>query len=325
MLPALAFVMTLSTTGVTGSLLRSPRALLAPTLAGIAMNYALLGGLTLLLSGLLVPEGPLRTGFVVLAAVPPAVGVIPFTGFLGGDVEFTLVGCLASYLAAFVATPLTLAAFLGLSAGLQARLIATLVQLIVIPLALSRILVYTGAAARIEPMRGTLLNWSFFLVVYTVVGLNRGAILSQPSSLAPAAAVTVATTFLLGQLIERAGRALRLDPGRLVSLVLLGTSKNAGFAAGLALTLFGRETAMPTAIQTIFMLSNVILLDLRTRRRRSTQQDVGSEKDDPGASEESRGGAGIGPDAARRASREARADPDAPAPASGVSTPSGRV
>jgi BASS family bile acid:Na+ symporter len=267
-LPALAFVMMLSTISVTGSLFRSPRALLAPILAGVAMNYAVLGGLIILLSGLLVPEGPLRTGFVVLAAVPPAVGVIPFTGFLDGDVEFSLIGCLACYLVAFIATPLILSTLLGLSAGFQAKLLTTMFQLIIIPLALSRILVHTGVASRIAPVKGTLTNWSFFLVVYTVVGLNRDVLLSRPSSLIPAAAITAATTFLLGYAIERAGRLLRVDPKKVISIVLLGTSKNAGFAAGLALTLFGRETAIPSTIQTISMLSYVIFLDLKERRAR---------------------------------------------------------
>jgi len=234
------------------------------------MNYVLLGGLILLLSGLLIPEGPLRIGFVILAAVPPAVGVIPFTGFLDGDVEFSLIGCLSSYLGAFIATPLILFTFLGLSAGYQVKLSSTLFQLIIVPLLLSRILVYTGVASRIAPVKGTLLNWSFFLVVYTVVGLNREVLLSQPSSLIPAAAITLATTFLLGYLIEQAGRTLHLDPKKVISVVLLGTSKNAGFAAGLALTLFGRQTAIPSTIQTISMLSYVIFLDLKKRRQRGS-------------------------------------------------------
>jgi BASS family bile acid:Na+ symporter len=264
-LPALAFVMTLSTTSVTGSLFRSPRKLLAPLLAGVTMNYAVLGGLILLLSGLLDLEGSLRTGYVVLAAVPPAVGVIPFTGFLDGDVEFTLIGCLACYLGAFIATPLILSTLLGLSAGFQVRLFTTMYQLIIIPLVLSRILVYTGVASRIAPVKGTLLNWSFFLVVYTVVGLNREVFLSRPSSLIPGAAITVTTTFLLGYIIGRAGRLLRVDPKKVISMVLLGTSKNAGFAAGLALTLFSRQAAVPSTIQTISMLSYVIFLDLKAR------------------------------------------------------------
>jgi BASS family bile acid:Na+ symporter len=197
------------------------------------------------------------------------VGVIPFTGFLDGDVEFSLIGCLSCYFVAFITTPLILFTLLGLSAGFQVKLFTTMFQLIIIPLFFSRILVYTGAASRIAPVKGTLLNWSFFLVVYTSVGLNREVLLSQPSSLIPAAVITVTTTFLLGYLIERAGWILRLDPKKIISVVLLGTSKNAGFAAGLALTLIGRQTAIPSTIQTIFMLSYVIFLDLKKRRARA--------------------------------------------------------
>jgi hypothetical protein len=49
-------------------------------------------------------------------------------------------------------------------------------------------------------------------------------------------------------------------------MILLGTSKNAGFAAGLALTLFNKQTAVPSTVQTIFMLSYIIFLDLKKGR-----------------------------------------------------------
>jgi BASS family bile acid:Na+ symporter len=265
-IPLLAFVMMLSTMGVTGELFRSPRAWLRPLLAGVAMNYVVLGGLILLLSGLLPLEEHLRAGFVVLASVPPAVGVIPFTGFLEGDVEFSLMATLGCYLGAFVATPLVLSTLLGFGGGLQVSLLTTMVEVIILPLILSRALVRSGVASRMDTLKGPLTNWSFFLIVYTVVGLNHEVFLNRPLSLAPAVAITVTTTLLLGYAVERIGGLLRIEPGKITSLVLLGTSKNAGFAAGLALTLFGRQTAIPSAIQTVFMLSQVILLDLRRRR-----------------------------------------------------------
>jgi BASS family bile acid:Na+ symporter len=262
-LPVLALVMMLSTTSVTGSLFRSPRTWLVPLLAGIALNYVVRGGFTLILSGLVHLEQPLKSGFVILAAVPPAVGVIPFTGFLDGDMKFTLVGTLGCYLGAFFITPLILFTFLGFSPGFQVSLFITLVELIIVPLILSRILLYTGVASRIAAVKGSVINWCFFLIVYTIVGLNREAFLSRPLSLIPAVAIAVATTFVLGFLIERVGRLIRINPKTVTSMVLLGTSKNAGFAAGLALALFDKQTAIPTTITTIFMLSYVIFLDLR--------------------------------------------------------------
>jgi BASS family bile acid:Na+ symporter len=124
-------------------------------------------------------------------------------------------------------------------------------------------------ATRIATVRGPLINWSFFLVVYTVVGLNREVFLSQPLSLIPAATITVVTTFLLGNVIEKVGRILRINPKRVISMVLLGTSKNAGFAAGLALTLFGKQMAVPSTVATVLMLAYVIFLDLRKHPVRS--------------------------------------------------------
>ena len=78
-IPALAAVMTLSTMGVSGSTFRSPRALLVPALAGLAMNYGVLGSVLFGLNALLIHEEPVRAGFILMVAVPPAIAVIPFS------------------------------------------------------------------------------------------------------------------------------------------------------------------------------------------------------------------------------------------------------
>jgi BASS family bile acid:Na+ symporter len=264
-LPVLAFVMMLSTTSISGTLFTSPRKLLVPVIVGITLNYGVLGGLMLVLSRLNILEESFRTGYVILAAVPPAVGIIPFTGFMEGDRDFSLVGSIAGYLGAFFFTPLILFSFLGLTSGFQFKLLITMFELIIIPLILSRILVYTSVATKITRLRGPLINWSFFLVIYTVVGLNRGVFLNQPSTIVPLIIIAITSTFLLGILIEKVSEILHVVPRRVVSMVLLGTSKNAGFAAGLALTLFSKETAIASTVQTIFMLAFIIFLDLRKR------------------------------------------------------------
>ena len=55
------------------------------------MNYLLLGGLLLALNALFIHNEALRAGPVTLAAVPPAVAVIPFSAFLKGDETFSLI------------------------------------------------------------------------------------------------------------------------------------------------------------------------------------------------------------------------------------------
>lgn len=56
MMPALALVMTLATIHVPNSYFRDPRAILAPSLAGIAMTYIVLGGVILTASALVVRD-----------------------------------------------------------------------------------------------------------------------------------------------------------------------------------------------------------------------------------------------------------------------------
>jgi len=262
-IPALAFVMTLSTIGVDGSLFQTPSRWLKPAGIGVFMNYVVLGGLIIILSRFLPLKDSFRTGYIILAAVPPAVGVIPFTSILDGDVEFTLIGCITSYFAAFLFIPLMFSTFLGQSLDVQSSLFTTLTQVVLIPLIFSRVLRFIKVVKYIEPVRGLLTNWSFFLIIYTVVAVNREALTSDPLSLLPAIALTLTTSYLLGYIIERIGYMYSIERKRITSLVLLGTSKNAGFGAGLALSLFGKQTAIPITVQTVVMLSYIIFLNLR--------------------------------------------------------------
>ncbi len=266
-LPALGVVMTLSTMTISGAIFRSPKAMVVPAFTGIVMNYAVLSGIILALNQIIIREAELWRGFVLLAAVPPAVAVIPFTGFLNGDVTFSLIACIGAYLGALIITPLMALGFFGTSAIDPSNLLTIMLVLIILPLILSRILLWTGAGVRIDPIKGAITNWSFFIVVYTVVGLNREVFLGQPLSLVPVAAIAIASTFLLGWIIENAGHLFRIDPKKVSSLVLLGTLKNYGLAAGLSLTLFSKQTAIPATVSTIFFIVYIIWLGLKKRWR----------------------------------------------------------
>jgi BASS family bile acid:Na+ symporter len=264
-LPALALVMTLSTTGISGRTLRSPRTLLIPVVGGVAMNYAVLGVFLLVLSTFLIQDESLRNGFILLAAVPPAVAVIPFTGFLNGNSTYSLVGTIGCYLGALVIMPLMALGFLGSTSIEPVKLFIIMVELIITPLVLSRILVRTGMASRIESVKGLITNWSFFLVSYTIVGLNRAIFLGQPLSLIPVALIAFASTFLLGFAIEKLAGMLRIESETITSLVLLGTLKNYGLAGGLALALFSKRTAVPATVSVIFMIVYIIWLGFKRR------------------------------------------------------------
>jgi BASS family bile acid:Na+ symporter len=58
----------------------------------------------------------------------------------------------------------------------------------------------------------------------------------------------------------------RIDPDRIPSLVLLGTLKNYGLAAGLSLALFSKQTAIPATVSVFFLIAYIIWLGFKKRR-----------------------------------------------------------
>ena len=81
----------------------------------------------------------------------------------------------------------------------------------------------------------------------------------------PVAAIALASTFMLGFLIEWIGTLLHISKDKLTSLCLLGTLKNYGLAAGLALSLFSKESALPAAVFMIIMMIYIAWLDFKMR------------------------------------------------------------
>lgn len=265
-LPALAVIMTLSVMDITGDRLSSAGSVARPALAGVLMSYLVLTGVILGLASVLIREKAFFTGFVIIAAVPPAVAVVPFTMFLKGDVRFSLMGNVGAYLAGLVLMPLIAIAFIGesLSSPLQLAVIAA--ELILGPLVASRILLRLNLGPPLERVKGAITNWGFFLVSYSIIALNRDVLLTDTLSLVPVFIIAFATTVVLGWVIEVSARFLGSKPDTIISLVLLGTLKNYGLAGGLALALFDKASAVPATVASVFMVVYIIYLELLTRR-----------------------------------------------------------
>ena len=267
MMPALALVMMLATVNVSNDYFLKPREIIVPSMWGIFMTYVLLGGVILAGAYWLIADRNLWIGFVLIAAVPPAVAVIPFTAILGGNVSYTLSGTVASYLAALFIMPFVLWVFIGTGFADPYKLIRIMLFLIVLPLMLSRVILYMKWQDRIAPVRGLLTDWGFFVVLYSMIGVNRQLIFESPKAMLPVACVTLIATFILGFAIETAGRFMRKDPGSMVSFILLGTLKNQGIAGGLAMALFEKEAALPSAVYSVFMILYFMWQDWRRQRQ----------------------------------------------------------
>lgn len=267
MMPALALVMTLATVNVPNDYFLKPRDILVPSLWGMIMTYVVLGGVILAMAALLIPDRNLWIGFVLIAAVPPAVAVIPFTAILEGNISDTLSGTVASYLAALLVMPLLFWIFIGTGFADPYKLVRIMLLLIVLPLILSRVILYLKWHERIAPVRGLITDWGFFIVLYSMIGINRDLIFSKPLAILPLAAVVLAATFVLGFVIEKTGALLKKEKKDMVSFVLLGTLKNQGIAGGLAIALFEKEAALPSAVYSVFMILYFMWLDWRRSRQ----------------------------------------------------------
>ena len=263
MIPALALVMTLATVNVPNNYFLNPRAILKPSLAGMFMSYIILAGVLLCLSALLIEDKNLWIGFVLIASVPPAVAVIPFTAILEGNVDYTLSGTVASYIAALLVMPVVFWIFIGTVFEDPYKLLQIMLLLIVLPLILSRLILYFNWQEKLSSVRGFMTDWGFFIVLYSMIGVNRDLILSNPFTVFSVAVISFCTTFVLGWVIQRICAFCKIDRKNMVSLVLLGTLKNQGIAGGLAISLFEKEAAIPSAIYSIFMIIYIMWLDWR--------------------------------------------------------------
>ncbi len=266
MMPALALVMTLATLNVSNDYFRNLRAIIKPSVAGILMSYVVLGGVILFLSALLIENKNLWIGFVLIAAVPPAVAVIPFTAILKGNVSYTLSGTVASYLAALLIMPLIFWIFIGTGFNDPYKLLHIMFLLIVLPLILSRVILYFDWQEHLTPIRGPLTDWGFFIVLYSMIGVNRDLIFSRPLMVVPIAGIVFCSTFVLGWVIKKTCFICRIYQKDVVSLILQGTLKNQGIAGGLAIALFEKEAALPSAVYSIFMILYIMWLDWRKNR-----------------------------------------------------------
>jgi len=223
---------------------------------GIIINYGLLSGLILLLSYSL-PDESLRHGFVIMAAVPPAVAVLPMTRILKGDMSLSFAGEILSYLASLLLMPLLIYLFVHQTGISPIYLLQISIVLILIPALASRLV-------RLLPINPVLpINLGFFLVTYTVIGLNQGALWTDGWSVAW---ISIARTFAVGLAVFILARSAGLKSSQAISLTLLGSFKNLGLAAAVSLLLVGPAAGLPAAFCVLAETAFFILLSFARSR-----------------------------------------------------------
>ena len=89
------------------------------------------------------------------------------------------------------------------------------------------------------------INLGFFLVTYTVIGLNTQAIFGEVTAVA---LITFVRTFVIGAVVYFIASLAGEVVEKKISYTLFASFKNLGMAAAVSLVLFGPKAGIPAAV-----------------------------------------------------------------------------
>lgn len=225
----------------------SPVAELRGLALSTAMTYGLLGSVAITF-GLLSPDPEIRSGWILVGAVPPAVGVVPITSLLRGNVRSALISDAVLYFVGLVAVPGLSLVFLGESVPVQTLALQTLL-LIGVPIVVSRPL---RRWRSVDEVRSSSVCLAFFVLVFAIAGSTRATLLGEPNLAAGLSLLAAVRTFGLGLLVLAAGRVLRATRDTQIAAVTFAGFKNLGLTVVLAFTVFGSLASLPAIVALIF-------------------------------------------------------------------------
>ncbi len=210
------------------------------------MNYLLLP-LLILLAMLFIKDPYYRIGFVLFAAIPPAIGIVPLAFLHKSDMDSTMVAQIISYLAAFIILPAAL--FLLQNIVNTTLIIKSLVLFLVVPLVLSRFI--HPIKHKIFSHNKLFVNLFYSLLFFLIIGSNYEIIKAEFSSLIPMFFIMILLSFGLGTIIFFINTKRNINIDQNILYVLFGTFKNTAMGAVLAIIIFNNKAAIPLIVRAI--------------------------------------------------------------------------
>lgn len=250
---SLALLMTISLSNVKLGETRG-RDHVKDALLALALNYGLLTIVILAFGSMF--DQKLWWGFVLMAAAPSAISVVPFTTILGGRTSKALFSTAVNYIVALGLMPAISLLLIGSAVSVES-LITSLLLLIVMPMALSR------GVMRLNPPKSAstiVMNVAFAVLIFAVAGSNRDAFFGDLVVVAAISGVCVIRTFGTGLGVEFVLRRLGTPKEDRISSVLFSSYKNLGLTATLAIALFEPVVAVPATIGIVLEVVWVIFL-----------------------------------------------------------------
>jgi BASS family bile acid:Na+ symporter len=218
------------------------------------LNYVMLTGVILAIG--LFFSRDYWWGWVLMAAAPSAISVVPFTSVLGGQTTKALFSTAANYVAALVLMPALTLLMIGSSVS-TTSLIYSLLLMIVLPMIASRFVMKLRIG---KPANTSMINISFAVLIFAVTGANREAFIGDPWIVLAISVGCILRTFGTGMGTELLLRKMRVPKEERVGYVLFASYKNLGLTATLAIALFEPIVAVPATICIVFEVLWVIFL-----------------------------------------------------------------
>ncbi len=254
---SLLVIMSLSTREVKFKKLRSLKKHLGDFFTVFLLNYGLLSVTLISLSYLLFDDIQLIQGLVVLAVVPSAIAVIPFTSMLEGDTELSLMSSALLYFSSLLIVPAVLLLLFGQQVGIW-PILRNLIILIIVPVIISRFLLKIDYDDKEHDQM--IVNTGFFIIILGAVGANRHLFFTETDLLLPILFIAAIRSVGLASLVYLVGKKLKVTSGKLKSYSLFASFKNGGLAIILAVSLFGQKASFPIVLGFVFAPILVVYL-----------------------------------------------------------------
>lgn len=261
----LALMMLVSLISISYTNLKFNKSLLKNVVLGIFLNFVLFGILLMGLVSIFYPvDSDIFKGFLLIVAAPPGVVIIPFTLLYKGNINFSVITVLASSILVVILIPIFSLLFLGKSIDLT-YMFKILFITIAIPLLLSFFLKKTKVGDFFKGNRGKLIDWSFFIIVYIVIGLNKDVIYNKTELLVIPIIILIILLFLFGTILEFFFRKF-FGFENAISYTLILFVKNNPFSAVVSLQLIGELAAIPSVALSIVLLAYLIYFSIKAKK-----------------------------------------------------------
>ena len=109
------------------------------------------------------------------------------------------------------------------------------------------------------------MDWGFAILIFVAVGINREVFFTEPMLLVKVSIILLTATFVLGYVYTKIADKIGVSQSVITSQSMLVAIKSSGFSVFTAITLFGKEAAIPSAVMAVVVLLYLIYLSLKSR------------------------------------------------------------